>query len=356
MSSHAQTASPVQAGAVKCVVWDLDDTLWQGVLLEEKEVGLRPRIQEVLRTLDARGILQSIASRNEPEHARQQLERFGVWEFFLHPQIGWGSKSASIQRIAEQLNIGIDSIAFVDDSPFELAEVAHELPKVRCVDARDYESLLERPEFRPPFITQDTQLRRRMYIEDMQRQQHEERFEGPKEDFLKTLDMRLAIFDAAREDLERAHELTQRTHQLNSTGITYGYEELEQLMRSERHSLLMCSLDDRFGSYGRVGLMLLERNPEGWVLRLLLMSCRVMNRGVGSVLLNFVMSSARARGVELRADFIPTDRNRPMAIAYAFAGFREVQSANGVQVLRADLSRVQGLPPYLTLDTSGAAL
>ena len=111
----AAAAKPVR---IKCIVWDLDNTLWNGTLLEGDDVRLRDRVRETLLELDSRGILHSIASRNHAGTALARLREFGLEEYFLYPQINWGSKAASIGVIAESLNIGLDAICFIDDDPF----------------------------------------------------------------------------------------------------------------------------------------------------------------------------------------------------------------------------------------------
>src|SRR5438477_200003 len=114
--------------SVKCLVWDLDNTLWNGVLAEDAEVVVPDEHKTILKNLDERGILQSIASRNDLERVSEILEANGIASYFLYPQVNWGSKCESIKRIAQSLNIGIDAIAFVDDDAFERGEVAFELP------------------------------------------------------------------------------------------------------------------------------------------------------------------------------------------------------------------------------------
>lgn len=337
---------------VKCVVWDLDNTVWDGVLLEDGDnVRLRPEVVEVIKALDERGILNSVASRNEPGPAVAKLEEFGLAEYLLHPQINWGPKSASLREVAQAINIGVDTLAFVDDQPFERDEVAHELPDVLCLDATEVTGIPELDRMRPRFVTDNARRRRRMYQADAQRAQAEERHDGTSAEFLASLDMRFSIGPAGEQDLQRAEELTVRTNQLNATGYTYSYEELDAFRRSADHDLLIAALDDRYGTYGQIGLALIERGDAVWTLKLLLMSCRVMSRGVGSVLLNHLVRSAAAAGVPLRAEFVPTDRNRTMYVTYRFAGFREVTGAgsDGVQVLEHDGSEVPGFPPYMTV-------
>jgi FkbH-like protein len=332
-----------RGGAIKCVVWDLDDTLWRGVLLEDGDVELSDKVLHVVKTLDERGIIQSIASRNEQGHAMAKLEELGVAEYFLCPQISWSAKAAGIERIAAEINIGLDSVAFIDDQPFELDEVKHSLPSVTCIAAAEINRLLDMPEMMPRFITEDSRVRRQMYFSDFKRRQVEAEFVGPKEEFLATLGMVFTIAPAKEEDLRRAEELTVRTHQLNTTGYTYSYEELDRFRRSESHLLLAAALEDKYGTYGKIGLALIERSTDAWVIKLLLMSCRVISRGVGTIMINHIRRLAREHGLPLRAEFVPTDRNRMMYVSYKFAGFRELARRDGLVILE---DRVPEIPPF----------
>ncbi|MEM6403632.1 MAG: HAD-IIIC family phosphatase, partial [Cyanobacteria bacterium P01_D01_bin.116] len=154
---------------IKCVVWDLDNTLWQGVLLEDEKVSLGKNIVNIIHTLDSRGILQSIASKNEFTTAIAKLEEFGLKEYFLYPQINWNSKANSLKEISNSLNIGLDAIAFVDDQLFELEEVKFSLPEILCLNADEVGNILDMPVMNPRFITEDSRIRRLMYISDIER-------------------------------------------------------------------------------------------------------------------------------------------------------------------------------------------
>ncbi len=335
---------------VKCVVWDLDNTLWDGVLLESDQVSLRDGVTDIIKTLDKRGILQSTASKNEYDHAMTQLKAFGLSEYFIYPQINWNSKAQNIETIARKINIGIDTFAFIDDQPFEREEVNFSQPDVLCIDAADIDKLLDMPEMNPRFITDDSSKRRLMYISDIERDNIEENFVGPKENFLATLNMVLTIAPAQEDDLKRAEELTVRTHQLNTTGDTYSYEELDHFRQSDQHILLVASLNDKYGTYGKIGLTLIECNEDVWTIKLLLMSCRVMSRGVGSVMINHLRNEARKNNVRLQAEFISNDRNRMMYMTYKFAHFKEKEKINDRVILENDLSQVQKFPEYLTVN------
>lgn len=349
-ASVTQQSAKKKDQKVKCVVWDLDNTLWNGILLEDKAVTMRSNVVDIVKELDGRGILQSLASRNDYDRAMETLRQFSLDEYFLYPQINWNSKASSIQNIARLINIGIDSIAFIDDQPFEREEVAFSLPDVLCIDAAHVDSVLSLSQMNPRFITDDSKRRRLMYLSDIARNKREEEFVGPKEEFLASLDMVFTVCPAAEEDLKRAEELTVRTNQLNSTGYTYSYEELDQFRTSDRHQLLIASLEDKYGTYGKIGLALIEIREPAWNIKLLLMSCRVMSRGVGSILINFIRNEARKRGVRLFAEMVPNERNRMMYTAYKFAHFREHESSNGVTLFENDLSTIQPFPDYVKLN------
>lgn len=349
-SATVELPEKPKQGRIKCIVWDLDNTLWDGVLLEDGEVTVRPHVVARIHELDRKGILHSIASKNDRDAALEKLRALGLEEMFLHPQINWNAKSDSIRNIAKALNLGLDAFAFVDDQAFERAEVAHGLPEVTCVDILDLDEALARPEFQPRFVTDESAQRRQMYRSQIARDELESEFVGTNEEFLAGLEMSFTIAPARREDLQRAEELTVRTNQLNSTGRTYSYEELDELRESPDHLLLVASLTDRFGSYGKIGLALVEKGEDVWWLRMLLMSCRVMSRGVGMVLLNHVLRLAVEAGVKVRADFVETGRNRMMQVTYAFAGFTEVARDGAHVVLEADLSAVQPPPSYVRLE------
>jgi len=337
------------SGNIKCLIWDLDNTLWDGILSEGRGVELRSRAQTIIKTLDERGIVQSVASRNHHQDAERRLRELGLWEYFLYPQINWGSKVDSVRQVAERLNIALAAIAIVDDDPFERASIEHGLPEVTCLDGNRIEDLLSMPRLNP-LVTADSRQRRLMYQQDIVRQENEQAFVGSEADFLATLGMRFAVFPAQEDDLLRAEELTVRTHQLNSTGVSYCREELDAFRASPNHLLLMASLEDRFGEFGRIGLTLIEQKERLWCIRLLLMSCRVMSRGVGSVLLNYIISRAARAGVTLQAEFVPNDRNRVMAVTYGFAGFRQVAQTGASQILELSQPVAPPLPSYIRLD------
>lgn len=335
---------------VKCVVWDLDNTMWEGILMEDASVRLKPRVREVLEILDRRGILHSIASRNDRDMAMAKLHEFGIAEYFLYPEIRWDAKSVSLGNIKKNLDIGYDTILFLDDQPFDRDEVASVHSEVWCLDACHYQEILEHPRLNPKYVTGDSALRRRMYLDDIVRRKEEEAFIGPKESFLRQLNMVFKISEAQAADLERVEELTYRTNQLNATGEKYTVDSLDAMRRDGRYKILVCELEDKYGSYGKIGLALVESAAETWNLKLMLFSCRVLSAGVGGILLTYLRNAARDYRVRLLADFRDTGRNRMMRVTYMVAGFAErAQRDDGFIILENDLTEVPPLPDFLDI-------
>jgi FkbH-like protein len=337
------------APKIKCVVWDLDNTIWNGILAENDAVHLRPDALQLIKEFDRRGILQSIASKNEHDPAMEKLRSFGLDEFFLYPQISWERKSTGIGRLSKSLDVPVDAFGFIDDDPFERDEVLNTFPGIQTFDATDLGVLFAADALVSKVTTEDGRRRRLMYQRDIKRKQAEEEAGADNSDFLSSLGLVLTISRASEEDLDRAEELTIRTHQLNTTGRAYSREELNGFINSHTHELLITGLEDKYGPYGRVGLLLLECHPHLWTIQLFLTSCRVISRGIGGVLLHWLAARAKARGVRLQGTFVPNDRNRIMWITYHFANFREIGSSSGVVILANDLSRIQSVPSYIAL-------
>lgn len=359
----------VARNRIKCVVWDLDNTIWDGVLLESSSVPpLRPHVRHVIDALDQRGILQSVASRNEPGPALAALVEHGLDHYFLYPQIGWGAKSQAIGAIAERLNIGIDTFAFIDDQPFERDEVVSLHPAVRTFSESGLERLLDLEDFTPLHVTADAKNRRVMYQRDAMRTQAQDEFKGPQDAFLRTLGLSLVLKPAREEDLQRAEELTLRTNQLNTTGVAYSADKLRELIASGEHQVIVAELEDKYGAYGAIGLLLISMKTAQWCVELFLMSCRVMSRGVGGVILTALRRTCRERQIQLAARFRHTDRNRSMFVTYRFAGFRErvdavdaeadarqaaqeilQHDAQTTELLFNDLAKIPAMPDYMQL-------
>jgi FkbH-like protein len=336
-----------EAAPVKLIVWDLDDTLWSGVLMEGDACAAVPDVVDFIRETDRKGVLHSIASRNDPAAAAAHLEKSGLQELFLYPQIGWGAKSHSVGHIAERLNIGLDAVLFIDDSDFELEEVRSAHPAIRTANVARLPELRNGGLFDALPVTGESRRRRQMYREDIRRRDAEQSFADTPDAFLATLHLRMRVAPATHADLERAEELVQRTNQLNSTGRIFSEAELAAMIDARRPTLLVATLEDRFGDYGTVALVVLEEGPERWTVELILVSCRVMSRGIGPILLDYLALRARDAGASLAVAFRDTGRNRAMKVALMITGFVAAGDAPGRFVHPATGARQ--LPAWLDL-------
>ena len=332
----SDVTAPEQPTPIKCVVWDLDDTLWDGVLLEGDAPQPRAGVVDTLRVLDERGILHAVASRSDHDQAVAHLRALGLLDYFVHVDVSWDAKSVAVARAAAALNLNPDSFAFVDNDPSERDEVASVLPMVRCYPETAAAGLPALPEFAPEQVTGESRERRVMYQAEQRRRHDEEVAGAHRAEFLAGLGLVLTVRRAREGDLERARELTIRTHQLNTTGRTYSYQELRRLCTDPQHEVLVASLTDRYGSYGTIGLAVSELTAEAQVLKLLLMSCRVVSRGAGGALLHHVVQRARSSGRRPCAEFVPTKVNRIMLVNLRFAGFVSAGQRDDVLLLAID--------------------
>jgi len=318
---------------IKCVVWDLDNTLWDGILVEDgpRNVKLKREVSEVIRVLDARGILHSIASKNNHEEAMQVLKRFELDEYFLCPQISWRPKSEGISAIARQLNIGTDTLVFVDDSQFELEQVKTVCPEVRVLNAVEYRLLPEMKECQLP-VTAESKERRKMYRVEAERQDMVESFGNDYMAFLRHCQIQLSIQHLTPENLDRVHELTQRTNQMNFSGNRYDRNVLKSVLATPYLNTHVLDCEDRFGSYGIVGFSIIDiREPR---MTDLMFSCRIQSKRVEHAFLGHIIRNyIRESGKDFFANYRKTSRNAPSGRVFVELGMEEVEVSAGVTSL-----------------------
>jgi FkbH-like protein len=337
---HDSSIESSRARLCKCVVWDLDNTMWDGILVEDgpDRLRLKPNVVNILKELDNRGILLSIATKNNPEEAMDVLKRFGVAEYFLCPQVSWSPKGNSLRRIAKTLNIGLDSFIFVDDSPFERAQVQAVCPEVTVMDARDYKSLLDRKECQVP-VTEESRKRRQLYREQEVRQSVQETFGDDYFAFLRECHLELTIRPMTDQNLQRVHELTQRTNQMNFSGNRYERHRLEEILASEHLETYVLDCKDRFGNYGTVGFSLVDRR-ENRMLDLMF-SCRIQAKRIEHAFLTYILQEyVIRRRVDFYVNYRKTPRNAPSGKVFDDFGFENVAHEGEVSLLRFRQGRI----------------
>jgi FkbH-like protein len=326
-------AKPPTVSKIKCIVWDLDHTLWDGIQVEDGLEGLKLKqeIPEILRALDERGILHSIVSKNDHDTAIQALKHFGIDDYFLCPQISWGPKSEGIAAIAQQISIGKDTLLFVDDSEFERSEVKAVHPEVRTLDAREYRNIPEMKECQVT-VTQESRERRKMYQVEAKRQNIAEGFGSDYLAFLRHCEMKLQIQPMTLGNLDRVHELTQRTNQMNFSGARYDREVLKCILISPDLAGYVLSCEDRFGTYGIVGFSIVDgREPR---MTDLMFSCRVQSKRVEHAFLGHIIRKyIQSTGRDFFANYRKTAKNAPSGRVFQDLGMEELETVDGVTSL-----------------------
>lgn len=337
---------------IKCVVWDLDRTLVDGVFLESEELIPRAGIAETLRRLHERGIVNSIASRNPPGTASTVIDRLGLPVSFLYPQFGWGAKSDSIRRIADKLRVGLDTFAFVDDDPYERTEVAAALPQVLVLSPDDVAAALDWPAFKPAAITPEARRRAESYLQAQERERVSREFTGTKEAFQAYCRTEIGVRAATAADVPRLAELSRRTSRFNSRTSVLSQTEFTDRLDSQEYTVVCVNLRDRFGDDGTIGGVVV-RHGSAWEAELVMMSCRAMGRGVIEAVLSWLAGAARAAAA--RFVWVPlrvNERNLPLRLALIAAGYRAEATRSGDAIFTHEVSEADGkLPAWVKVDS-----
>lgn len=302
------------AEKVKCVAWDLDNTLWDGVIgdMENCCIRVKPESLNLIKELDKRGVLQTIVSKNTYDVVWPKIQSLNLDKYFLYPAINWGRKSQNLQAIANELNINIDTFALIDDSPFERDEVSSSLPQVRVYDINEINKLLLKSEFNVD-ITTESSKRRESYLTEQKRKVVKESYGENYDDFLIDCQIVMNIFSPQKEsDKLRCMELLQRSNQYNINKRKITQQEFDNLCNNNQYMLYAIQVSDKFGDYGIVGFAsVLHEVISEYKLVDFVMSCRVAQKKVERAFFKSMVGTFNMGDV-LIVDFYKTDRNIPL--------------------------------------------
>lgn len=338
---------PLTGKAAKCVAVDLDNTLWGGVIGEDGMNGIKlgpeypgaafQQVQRALLDLKKRGILLAVCSKNNPADAMEALSGHGG--MILQPRdfaalrINWNPKAQSLREIAAELNIGLDSVAFLDDNPVERQHVREQAPEAIVIDLPQDSMAFARvirecPWFERLSLSQEDRQRGEYYA--VQRERAElERSVSSKEDFYRSLEQVCEISTVNAGTLARVAQLTQKTNQFNLTTKRYAEQEIAAMGNGSGWRVWSLNVKDRYADNGLVGVAISKLEDGVCEIDTFLMSCRVIGRTVETALLAKVAADARDRGARvLRGRFMPTRKNAPAADFYKDHGF--VESEEGL--------------------------
>jgi FkbH-like protein/FkbM family methyltransferase len=309
----------------KVIVLDCDNTLWKGVCGEDGPSGIEltapyRALQEFMIGQMNAGMLLCLCSKSSEKDALdvfdQRTDMLMKREHLVSWRINWNSKSANIKSLANELNLGLDSFIFIDDNPVDCAEVRINCPGVLTLqlpqDTESFSSFLGHIwAFDPTASTEEDQNRTRMYQESRRRQQCREQPLSLK-DFVKGLQLRVEIAEPTEAQLGRVSQLTFRTNQFNFTTIRRSENELKNILKRGHRNCLVVRVVDRFGDYGLVGVLIYETEADRYKVDTLLLSCRVLGRGVEHALVSWLGQRAVREGKQfVELTYLPTGRNSP---------------------------------------------
>lgn len=353
----------------KVLALDLDGTVWGGVLGEDGPEGIEvcdgyrgqafSAFQRAVKQIGAQGVLVAAVSKNDPEPVRQVLtEHPGMVlrdEDFVLVTANWRPKTGNLRDAARALNLGLDSIVFLDDSEYECGLVESELPEVVTVrldaePAGHLTRLLADGWFDVLELTADDRARPARQREESERVSFLQSF-NTIDEYLRTLDVEVTLAPVAERDVVRVSQLTLRTNQFNLTTVRLQPAEVTALSAGPDSAVLGIRSRDRFGDNGLVGAVFLRTHGDTLLIDNFLLSCRVFSRGIETACLAALLEAARATGArEVRAQYRPTSKNSGVRDFYERHGFARVPGAG--DVFCHDLAAPPTVPEHVRLSAS----
>jgi FkbH-like protein len=370
----ATFAQAIAGKARKCLVLDLDNTLWGGVIGEDGVAGIKlghtypgsafHAFQQAVLQLYRQGVILAINSKNNPADVEEVFRSHPNMvlkpEDFATTLVNWQDKPENMRRIAEELNIGLDSLVFFDDNPAERALMRQALPEVLTLevpgDPLKYSHvLLGSGAFDKLSFTEEDRRRGEMYREQAERQRLESSTTS-LEDFYRDLRMEVSVRPVDDFAFPRVVDLFGKTNQFNLTTRRHSAGRLSEMLADPGYGVFSLKVTDRFGDNGIVGVAVVRIDDAMAVVDSMLMSCRVIGRTVETAFLHFLAGWAKGRGAtEMVGEFLPTAKNAPAADFYARHGFTKVSGDETGSKWQIDLQEIPfGWPEYIVDGTRDA--
>lgn len=352
----ARFLHPITGKVCKALVCDLDNTLWGGVIGEDGMTGIRlsaeypgayfQDLQRAILDLSQRGIILAVCSKNNHDDAMEAIRSHpGMLlkpDHFAALRINWQDKASNLREIARELNIGIDSLAFIDDNPVERSWVREQIPELTVIDlpadpAGYARALRDSMVFERLTLTAEDKERGRQYAENRVRTELQQQA-GSIEEFYASLQQEVEIARVTPMTLARVAQLTNKTNQFNLTTRRYTEQQVQEMDASDNHRVYSIKVKDRFGDNGLVGVAIARFAGSACEIDSFLLSCRVIGRTVETSFLAAIIEDARVRGCTLlRGWFIPTKKNAPAKDFLASQGFTKMKDDSDGQTWEFDL-------------------
>ena len=327
----------------KCIVLDLDNTLWGGIIGEDgfDNIRLGPQspgnayveFQKYLLALSQRGIILAINSKNNHNDAIKVIREHPYMilreENFACIKINWNDKVSNMKEIAIELNIDLDSFVFFDDDPINREFVKMALPQVTTIDLPQdpvqYTTILcSLNEFNTLTITSEDSKRSKMYVEQQKRIDFQSSVSN-LDDFLKQLEIKITIKNVNESTIPRISQLTLKTNQFNLSTKRYQEDEIRKLAMDDVYVVGCIQVEDKFGDNGITGAYVVRKdNPKEWTIDTFLLSCRVMGREVEKEMMGNIIQQAKKEGIlKLKSQYVETTKNIPCKNFLKDCGFQK---------------------------------
>lgn len=338
--------------AKKAVIFDCDNTLWKGILGEDgfdgidmsehsKIGGLYHQVQNMAVWLSKHGVLIGLCSKNNPDDVTDVIERHPDMalknENIVITQVNWNDKASNLRFIAETLNIGLDSLVFVDDSDFEINLIKEQLPQVLCIQVPEaiYDYPVKLGEIiNTYFYFSDSKAdldKTNQYKQQAERIKQRNKFTDITE-YLRSLEIEVTFGVDKAEEAERVSQLTQKTNQLNVCSTRYTQVQIEAIKDSPSQSYISLSVKDKFGDSGLTGVAIVSYADGKGKIDDFLMSCRVMGRNIEFSFVDYIMSFLIGHGCKIvETQYLPTQKNKPVSDFFEKCGFPIVSENEGVK-------------------------
>lgn len=352
----------VTGKAKKAVIFDCDNTLWKGILGEDgfdgidmsehsKVGGIYHQVQNMAVWLSKHGVLIGLCSKNNPEDVDDVIVRHPDMALkndnIVISEVNWNDKASNLRAIAETLNIGLDSLVFVDDSDFEINLIKEQLPQVLCLQVPeaiyDYPSELS-DIINTYFFFSDSKAdldKTNQYKQQAERAKQKSKFADITE-YLRSLEMEVAFGVDLADEAERVAQLTQKTNQLNVCTTRYTQAQIENVKGSPTQSYISLSVKDKFGDSGLTGVAVVSFADGKGAIDDFLMSCRVMGRNIEFAFIDYIVSFLKDKGcITISAKYLPTQKNKPVSDFFEKCGFSVVSENDGEKGYSVSISEYQ---------------
>ena len=341
----------------KCIVLDLDNTLWGGIIGESdiNQISLSPfndgkpfyNFQNLLYSYYKRGVILAINSKNNYKDAINVIQNHPHMilkeNYFTSIKINWNNKVDNIIEIAKDINIGLDSIVFIDDDDLNCEMVGKLLPEVEVIHlpkdpTRYLNTLINRNLFDTFTITKEDLNKGEMYEAENQRKKLNLSYSDINE-YLLNLNIEVDIYKNYVNHLKRISQLTLKTNQFNTTTLRFNELQIEEKLNNSKNLIYSVNVKDKFGDSGITGVAILNTKDNKWMIENFLLSCRVLGRNIENVILEFIINEAKNNDINyIEAHFIPSNKNMIAASIFQNNNFTLISKENNLEVWYLDIN------------------